>query len=344
MRALIGSGIIATMAAIFCIWLLRPLAVQVGFVDHPGGRKQHDQDVPLIGGIAIFFGFCFALLSLPISLQGYRGLIAGGSVLLVMGIVDDFRELSSTLRLLGQLGAGLILALWGDQQVEHLGNLFSLGNIDLGNWSVPFTVLSVMAFLNAMNMVDGQDGLAGGVALGQAGLLAYLSWLLNKPMALYLLIILVSLLIVFLFFNMRLPWRKQASIFMGDAGSTFVAFIIAWFSVSIGQTETVVVKPVVILWILAFPIFDLIHVCMIRIIHRKSILLASRDHFHHILSVAGFDAAISTPILVVLSIALGIVGIILNNLSVPEFWQLLTWIIALACYLIIVKLVRESIG
>ena len=105
--------VIAALSTLFCIFLLRPLAYRIGLVDRPGGRKKHVYHTPLIGGIAMFFGFCFSLLTLDISLQPYRGLIAGSSVLILMGVVDDFKSLSSKLRLLGQFLAATFLIAWG---------------------------------------------------------------------------------------------------------------------------------------------------------------------------------------------------------------------------------------
>ena len=106
---IVKSSIVAFAATLFCIWLLRPLAFRIGFVDRPGGRKHHANAVPLIGGIAMFFGFCFSLLTLHVSLQAYRGLFAGSALLVLMGVVDDFKELGSKLRLVGQLLAALFL-------------------------------------------------------------------------------------------------------------------------------------------------------------------------------------------------------------------------------------------
>lgn len=340
---ILGSSVIAVTASLFFIALFRHLAVRLGFVDRPGGRKLHGQEVPLIGGVAIFFGFCFALLSLPISLQNYRGMVAGGSLLLVMGVVDDFRELNSKLRLFGQIAAGLLLIFWGNLHVNSLGNIFSLGDISLGFWSIPLTLIMVVGFLNAMNMVDGQDGLAGGIALGQVIWLGYLCCQIQRQIDFYILIILGLLLIVFLIFNMRLPWQKHATIFLGDAGSTFIAFIIAWFAIDIGQNGGVV-KPVVILWILALPVFDLLHVCIVRFVQRKSVLSPSLDHLHHLLHRAGLDVAISTWALITLSFGLGATGVFLNYLQVPEGWQFSAWLVALGAYLCIVKSVRNMLG
>ena len=208
-----GSCIIAVLANLFFIWLFRHLAIRLGLVDRPGGRKMHEHAVPLIGGVAIFFGFCFALLTLPISLQNYRALIAGGSLLLTMGVVDDFHELNSIIKLFGQIAAALLLIFWGHRSVFTLGDLLFIGNISLGIWSILITIILVVGFINAMNMIDGQDGLAGGVAFGQVILLSYLCWHMQREADLCILLILGLLLAVFLVFNMRLPWQKMPSFF-----------------------------------------------------------------------------------------------------------------------------------
>ena len=338
---ILKSGLIALLASLFCIWLLRPLAMRVGLVDRPSGRKWHEKDIPLIGGIAMFFGFCFALLTLSSSLQPYRGMLAGSSILVLMGVVDDFSDLSSRLRLFGQLLAALLMVIWGNVILNNLGNLFFLGDLKIGLWAIPLTVLVVIANLNAMNMVDGQDGLAGGVALGQALLLIILSLQLHRHVDLKLLIILIVLLVVFLSFNMRLPWRRHASVFMGDSGSTFIAFLLAWFAIDLSQQNPNFIKPMTVLWIMAFPIFDLINVIVLRLRQRKPILVASRDHFHHVLHVSGLNTSMSTLLLCTLSLFLGVLGLVLNYFMLPEGWQLILWMAALILYIYIVELTRK---
>lgn len=340
---ILKSSVIALLASLFCIWLLRPLAIRLGLVDRPSERKLHENEIPLTGGIAMFFGFCFALLSLHESLFPYRGMLAGSAILVLMGVMDDFRDLSSKLRLCGQLLAALLLVIWGDVLLQNWGNLFFLGAIKPGLWAIPITAFVVIANINAMNMVDGQDGLAGGVALGQALLLLLISVKLHRYLDQQLLTILIVTLSVFLSFNMRLPWRKRASIFMGDAGSTFIAFLLAWFAIDLSQQNTSLIKPVTVLWIMSFPLFDLINVMGHRIRQKKSVFVASRDHFHHVLHFAGLNASLSTALLCILSLSLGAIGLILNYFAVTEGIQFILWLLGLMFYIYIVELTRKPV-
>lgn len=343
MAEIVKSGFTAVVASLFCIWLLRPLAMRLGLVDRPNNRKWHENEVPLIGGIAIFFGFCFALLTLPVSLQPYRSMLAGSGILVLMGVIDDFKDLNSTLRLLGQLFAAFLLAAWGQVVLHQLGNIFFIGNLTLGLLALPLTMLIVVTYINAMNMVDGQDGLAGGVAMGQAILLLILCLRLHRYVDMHLLIILIGTLLIFLSFNMRLPWRRRASIFMGDAGSTFIAFLLAWIAIDLSQHNQALVKPITVLWIMSFPIFDLFNVIILRIRQQKPILVASRDHIHHVLHVAGINTSLSTLLLCALSVFFGVLGFVFDYLLMPEAWQFILWIVGLVFYLYIVDLTRKPL-
>ena len=343
MLELFKGGVIALCGCLFCIWLLTPVANKIGLVDMPGGRKQHESNTPLIGGIAMFFGFCLALLSLHIQMVAYRGLFAGSALIVLMGVVDDFKELGSRLRLIGQFFAAAILISWGHHIVNHMGNLFFTGNIELGMWAYPITLVSVVGFINAMNMIDGQDGLAGSVAFGQVILLMFCSYELMNASQFNLMMMLAIVLLVFLFFNLHVPWRQRALIFMGDSGSTFLAFVIAWFATSISQANIQFLKPITVMWILAFPLFDLISVMIHRIRKGRSPLSASRDHFHHVLNMRGFSVNLSSLVLFTLSFGMGAIGVAMNTLQVDEGYQTIMFVLALSFYLILVHFVRKPI-
>ena len=328
LHSLYFSIIVGAAMTLFCIYLLRPVAIHIGLVDTPGGRKQHRQVVPVIGGIALFVGFAFALLSLDISLRDYRGLVGGATLLLLIGIVDDFRELSPRIRLWGQCLAGILLIGWGHLSIAQLGNLFSFGEISTGLLATPLTILFVLAFVNAMNMIDGNDGLAGSVALSQSIFLAFLSFHYLQWLDFYILTLFSVLLVVYLLFNFPTPWRQYPSIFMGDAGSTLIGFVLAWFGISISQAMLEQVSmtrgfnAMTVVWVLAYPLYDLMIVSTHRIFSGKSPLKGARDHLHHLLLDAGISRVKVTLLLLALSILLGIVGLVLAYLDISESRQL----------------------
>ncbi len=334
--------IIAALVTLLFIYLVRPLAHRIGLIDRPMGRKQHQLETPLIGGIAIFFGFCFSLLTLNISLVPYRGLLAGSSILVLMGVIDDFNHISSKVRLAGQFIASLLLVIWSSASLTQAGNLFFSGDMHLGYLSIPISVLVIMTNINAMNMIDGQDGLAGSISLVQTLLLAFVAVQYQQLADLKLLLIVTTLLCVFLAFNSRTPWRRHAAIFLGDAGSTWIAFLLAWFAIRFSQINVDVLKPMAILWIMSFPIFDLLNVVIYRARKKLPILNASRDHIHHILQIAGLSSGLSTGILALFSLGLGIVGLMLNDLGLREAWQFIIWLAVLFGYLLVVQISRSK--
>ena len=328
------SSCIGLFVTLFCVRLLKPVAIRIGLVDVPGGRKKHANDIPLIGGLAIFIGFCFALLSFDVSLKDYRGLLAGSVILILLGIVDDFKELTPRIRLIGQCLATLLLIEWGHVSLMHLGNLFSFGNVELGVGivSLSITIFIVLSFINAINMIDGHDGLAGIIVLGQVLVLAFYDWQYHCIQTVCFLMIFAIVLSVFLIFNLPLPWQKRASIFLGDAGSTFVGFFTAWFALALSQLFLTSAHPVIgynlitVLWILAYPLFDLLTVILRRLTTKRSPFVASRDHLHYLLSDLSFSTGKVTFILFLLSLAFSMFGLFLAKLHIHEFWQLLIFI------------------
>lgn len=324
----IGVGVIITSS---CIYLLSPVAMHIGLVDAPGGRKTHHDTIPLIGGIAMFLGFCFALLCLNIPLHHYRALLAGSAILILLGVIDDFRELSPRIRLFGQFFVALLLIEWGHLSLTHLGNLFFLGNANLGVYSLFFTILFILAFVNSINMIDGHDGLAGLIALSQAFFIIVFDIRLHQTWNVYLLSIFISVLSTFLFFNLPLLRKKQASIFMGDAGSTFVGFVIVWFALELFRTlfgannHSTVYNPITLLWFLAYPLYDLLSVTVHRLLRHESPFSASRDHLHHLLVDSGLKGGWTTFSILFFSLALSFLGILLAKIGMPEPWQMVTF-------------------
>src|SRR3990167_9561492 len=155
------TALIAFAITTLVIIATSPIAHKIGLLDQPNNRKHHQGNVPLTGGIAISIGFCISILILNISLSPFRSLLAGFLLLIITGIMDDFNELSARTRIISQALVGLLLTCWGGLLLTQLGHLFGpMTNFNLGTWAIPFTILAIMALINANNMLDGLNGLA----------------------------------------------------------------------------------------------------------------------------------------------------------------------------------------
>ncbi|MCE3238508.1 MAG: rfe [Gammaproteobacteria bacterium] len=274
------ATVITFLITLGCIYLIKPVASHIGLVDLPDHRKQHHAPTPLVGGIAIVLSLGIGLLLLDISLITYRAFLAGMVLMTFVGLLDDLRELTPRIRLYAQVIAGLLMTLWGGVYLHTFGNILFLGEINLGIWGIPVTLFALVCIINAINMIDGLDGLAGGVSWVQVLLLLLFACIEHRFKDAYVLAIIAAAILAFLCFNF--PWtrKKKASIFLGDAGSMALGFCLVWFTVSLSQGEGAV-APVVMLWVMIIPIFDFCGVVTLRLLQRKPLMQADRQHIHH---------------------------------------------------------------
>ena len=308
------SYVIAFCLTIVLIIFLKRPAIKLGLVDTPVGRKNHVGTPPLIGGLAIFIAFMLAALSSGQSLDQFYALFAAMIILVLVGLLDDLHDLSTRSRFLTQIFAALLMTSWGGVVIENLGNLFGGGSVHLYGWAIPFTVFSVLGVINALNMIDGIDGLAGGISLTILSLLGAIAIFFGMVMHTSLIFILAAAVLGFLLFNMRSPWRKKASIFMGDAGSMMLGFALVWFAVDLGR----VVTPVTLVWIFAIPLMDTVRCMVRRILKRRSPFSADSEHLHHLFLRAGLSVSNTVLLIVIISILMGLIGLAGWYFKVPE--------------------------
>ena len=305
------SILFAFSVTITLLWILNPLAVNLDFVDHPGRRKNHKGSVPIIGGISMFGGLVFSILILDFPLSPYRSFIAGCAILLIIGIMDDQYDLKPISKFASQILVAFLMISWGGMVVSHFGTIFGTVDIHLANWAIPFTVFITVGAINAHNMVDGLDGLAGGMSLFVHGAFLITAVWRGRVNDAVLLAIIVATLFAFLLFNYRIPGRKRALVFMGDGGAFFLGFSIVWFSISLSQGQEAVIHPVTCLWFYALPLMDTVSLIFRRISKRKSPFSSDRAHLHHILIRAGFSVNQSVNFilfLILITCAVGILG------------------------------------
>lgn len=324
---------VAFFLTLHMMLILGRLAPRVGLVDHPGGRKAHRGAVPLVGGLAMFVGFAPSLLMLDQPNGELPALLAGAALLVITGVLDDLQELSSTSRFAAQIGAALLMIFWGRVELADLGQLVSEQSVvRLGMWGVPLTVFATVGVINALNMVDGVDGVAGSISGLTTLALILVAWLSGAQVPVLVLALLLTTVLAFLTLNLRLPWQARARVFMGDAGSMFLGFALAWFLIDFSQGERRLITPVIALWLLGIPLIDTVTMMLRRLLRGNSPFRPDREHFHHLLLLAGFSPRETLGILLGISLAMVIVGLVAHFLQVPDWKMFYLFLVLFAAH------------
>nr|WP_240956442.1 undecaprenyl/decaprenyl-phosphate alpha-N-acetylglucosaminyl 1-phosphate transferase [Wenzhouxiangella sp. XN79A] len=294
--------------------MLNKPAARLGLVDHPNHRKQHEAPTPLTGGLALALGAVAAfLVAFGGQWQPFWTLALGAAVLLVVGLLDDIRELSASLRFLVQIFVAAVMVYGGGLEVQSLGPVFGagLGNIGLGPFSGLFTIACVVFMINAVNMMDGLDGLAGGAAFVAFLLLYAVALLDGAPAGLRALpLLMAGATLGFLVYNLRRPIRPRARAFLGDNGSMVLGYAMAWLAIAIATREGAGVYPVTIAWLLIIPAMDTLALFVRRIRLGRSPFSADRAHLHHLLQRAGYRVSTSVYMIHALVLLAGLFGVL----------------------------------
>ena len=311
------------------------LAQRVGAVDRPGeSRRVHDHPIPRLGGLALFLGFLTATLLFSVLSEAIRGILYGCLLILALGAVDDLMDLNPWVKLAVQLAAAGI-AVYHGVMIRFLTNpnIFARQGIDLGALSVPVTLLWIVGMTNALNLIDGLDGLAAGVAgISCACMLAVSLFLPETSEVSVLLAALGGACLGFLPYN-----RNPARIFMGDTGALLLGYVLSTVSVlGLFKMYTVVTFTMPLL-ILALPLFDTLFAIVRRLWHGESPMKADRGHIHHRLLAMGLDQKQTVMILYALSAVLGLGAVMLAADGAARFWLLiLAMVIALGAWLYVI--------
>lgn len=289
-------------------------ANKIGLLDYSNKRKVHSVGRPLIGGISMAIGLSIScLLSLP--LESMIGFYTGMIMVLIIGFLDDFKKLTPKLKLIAQILATSLVIYLSDIIILSFGNILSFGSVNLGIFAIPVSIICVVGVINAINMIDGVDGLAGSISLIafiSFGILAYIN---NQPEFVLLSVALSGVVIAFLKYN----WHPSL-LFMGDAGSFFLGYSLAFLSIAISQKHNSSVSPVVPLLILAVPIVDTFTVVIKRIINGKNPFTADKGHLHHILLRFGLNKKQVVLTIALITIVLSCFGIMGTIFRIPDYY------------------------
>src|SRR5574340_1657270 len=303
-----------------------------GLLDHPDERKQHQAAIPLVGGLAMFFGIAVSATWFLAHADVFLGLLVALSIIVGVGFLDDRYDLSVRVRFLAQGIAALVLTLYAGAQLTSLGDLLGFGTVAVGVFAVPLTVFAMVGVANALNMADGMDGLAGGLALISAAFIAVAAYVSGRENTLITLLIFGGALIGFLFFNMRFPWQRRSKIFMGDSGSLMLGFLLAWAVIRVTQAEKNPLPPAAALWFFAIPLWDTVSLMLRRALKGRSPFHPGRDHLHHILLRVGYTDSQVVHFIHLVAVACGLVGFFGWRLGVPDAVLLYGFLAVFALY------------
>jgi len=292
---------LAVLISVAFIPLLYRPAKNFGLVDTPKGRKKHKTLVPLVGGPAIFLSIAisFYVWGFP---QEFIGVAISATALLILGILDDIKDISAKFRLLIQASLVTFALAWDGiwiSQIE-LTNSFTL---QLGYLQYLITIIAVLGVMNAINMLDGLDGLSSGVVLIILGFIIALSVSAGVESTSKVSICTFGAVFGFWVHNYRFKWREKAFVFLGDSGTTLIGFLLPIITIKLSLVAPLSVSKPVMLWLFAIPIWDICAVVLKRIRDKESPLQARRDHIHHVLLNSGLSVRKALHLIYFLTIA-----------------------------------------
>lgn len=309
-------GIVALVCAALISFATTPpvrvLAHKLGAIDIPqDNRRMHKQPIPRLGGLAIYLGFVItALVFLDLS-PLLVTILLGGTGIVVLGMLDDIFRLRAGVKFLVQIGVAFI-AVWQGVTIEQI-TMFGR-TIDFGGFSILITVLWIVGLTNAINLIDGLDGLSCGVSTISAFSLLLVAILMGQhPDSILMTAILAGACLGFLPFNMN-----PARIFMGDTGALFLGYTLSVISVGGVLKLHTVVSVIIPLLIFALPIFDTAFAILRRVIHGKSPFEPDRGHLHHRLIDMGLNQKQTVAVLYATCALLGLSAVLFTS---EKLWR-----------------------
>ena len=301
--------VVALVISFLSTPIVKSFAYKLGAIDVPKDeRRMHKVPIPRMGGLAIFLGFIISVLLFVEVDDQMKGILLGSVIIVVMGIIDDITPLRASLKFVIQILAALIPVYYG-VQITCISNpnLFSDNPYWNFGWlSIPITVIWIVGLTNAVNLIDGLDGLAIGVSSISALTMLAIAILVAEPQVAVIMAALVGACIGFMPYNMN-----PAKIFMGDTGSTFLGYILACITIQGLFKFYAVISFVVPFLILGLPIFDTMFAIIRRISHGQSPMAPDRSHVHHRLIDMGLNQKQAVAVLYVISAILGLSAVVL---------------------------------
>jgi UDP-GlcNAc:undecaprenyl-phosphate GlcNAc-1-phosphate transferase len=323
MRTYVAAFLLAGLVAALLTPIARWLGLRIGAVSAAGGRHVHQHSIPRTGGIAIALAFLAPMVGLFVvngtvaammheSAMLAFGLILGGVAMCVAGLIDDIRGLQAVIKLAVQVAAACIA--YGCGYRINAVNLPLFGDLSMGIFAFPVTLLWIVGVTNAVNLIDGLDGLAAGVVFFAATTNFVVAWISGSIVVAVWMASMMGALFGFLFYNFN-----PARIFMGDSGSNFLGFVLAATAlVGSSQKASTAVSLLVPVVALGVPIFDTLFTIVRRWLERRPIFSPDRGHVHHRLLDMGITHRRAVLILYGISVVMTAAAI---GISLGHSWE-----------------------
>ena len=255
--------------------IVKWIANHIGALDYPNERKVHKKPMPLLGGLMMFLGFIFGYMFFAPQNTQMLSVLMAGFIVILTGMIDDIKPLKAKEKLIGQIIAAVIVTFYGNILLNDI-TFFGL-YFDFGIFSYPLTIIFILALMNCINLIDGLDGLACGISTIFFATIGIIAFIMHNIGSLEITItfIMLGACLGFLIFNFN-----PAKIFMGETGSMFLGFMISVVCL-LGFKAVTLTSLVVPLLILAIPILDTLFAIIRRIVNKKPIYIADKQHLHH---------------------------------------------------------------
>ena len=314
------------------------LAQKTGALDAPNARKVHKKPIPRIGGLGIYAGFMAAIIFIAIKfglndemIKETVGLVLSGSLIVALGLVDDYKNLPAKIKLSGQICAAAVLVLLFDVRIDFVtdpfGDYFYFDNLPIPYLAIPITMFWLVGLTNTVNLIDGLDGLAAGVASIASFTILLVALEQNFILVAVLTAALAGAAIGFLKYNFH-----PAKIFMGDTGSMFLGFMLAGISVTGAVKSVATIALIVPIFALGLPILDTTFAIVRRVRGGVPIFKPDKGHLHHRLLSAGFTQRQAVLLMYVISALFGLSAIALTEVSRQIAVLILLLVIAAIIY------------
>ncbi|WP_086868433.1 UDP-N-acetylglucosamine--undecaprenyl-phosphate N-acetylglucosaminephosphotransferase [Kosakonia pseudosacchari] len=304
------------------LFFARKAAKRIGLVDKPNFRKRHQGLIPLVGGISVYAGICFSFGITDNYIPHALLYLFCAGILVLIGALDDRFDISVKFRAVIQALVAVIMMVVGKLYLSSLGYIFGSWEMVLGPFGYLLTLFAVWAAINAFNMVDGIDGLLGGLSCVSFAAMGFILWFDGQFSLAIWCFAMIAAILPYILLNLGVLGRRY-KVFMGDAGSTLIGFTVIWILLETTQGKTHPISPVTALWIIAIPLMDMVAIMYRRLRKGMSPFSPDRQHIHHLIMRAGFTSRQAFVLITLAAALLASIGVTAEFLRFPPEWTML---------------------